>query len=78
MGGSILGAKSIYSFLNHKIKKKFDFIDDLSFKKRDTNSKCLNLIISKSGNTLETIANSNVIINNKKIISLSLKIKIVI
>lgn len=66
MGGSILGAKSIYSFLNHKIKKKFDFIDNLSFKKRDVNPKCLNLIISKSGNTLETIANSNIIINNKK------------
>ena len=66
MGGSLLGAKSIYSFLNHKIKKKFDFIDNLSFKKRDASSKCLNLIISKSGNTLETIANSNIIINNKK------------
>ena len=66
MGGSILGAKSIYSFLNHRIKKKFNFIDNLSFRKRDLSSNSLNLIISKSGNTLETIANSNVIINKNK------------
>ena len=29
MGGSSLGAKSIYSFLKYKIKKKFIFIDNL-------------------------------------------------
>ena len=29
MGGSILGSKAIYSFLKHKIKKKFIFIDNL-------------------------------------------------
>ena len=29
MGGSILGTKAIYSFLKHKIKKKFVFIDNL-------------------------------------------------
>ena len=29
MGGSILGAKAIYSFLKFKIKKKFIFIDNL-------------------------------------------------
>ena len=29
MGGSILGTKAIYSFLKHKIKKKFIFIDNL-------------------------------------------------
>ena len=29
MGGSILGAKAIYNFLNHKIKKNFLFIDNL-------------------------------------------------
>ena len=66
MGGSSLGTKAIYDFLKHKIKKKFQFIDNL-------NSKCLignkknytNLIVSKSGNTIETIVNSNVIIKNK-------------
>tara|TARA_Y100000590_G_scaffold395019_1_gene474639 strand:+ start:2071 stop:2397 length:327 start_codon:yes stop_codon:yes gene_type:complete len=29
VGGSILGAKTIYKFLNYKIKKKFYFIDNL-------------------------------------------------
>ena len=29
VGGSILGAKAIFSFLNHKIKKKIIFIDNL-------------------------------------------------
>jgi len=67
MGGSILGAKSIYSFLNNKIKKNFIFIDsfDHSRLKSVINKKRLNLIISKSGNTLETISNSNVLIDKK-------------
>ena len=29
MGGSILGAQAIYDFLNHKIKKKFFFYNNL-------------------------------------------------
>ena len=29
MGGSILGTKAIYNFLNNKIKKKIIFIDNL-------------------------------------------------
>ena len=29
MGGSILGAKAIFHFLKHKIKKNFFFIDNL-------------------------------------------------
>ena len=33
MGGSSLGAKGIYSFLNHKIKKKFNFVDNLEINK---------------------------------------------
>ena len=62
MGGSSLGAKSIYSFLRKNIKKEFIFYDNLSYKKQShENSKnTLNLIISKSGNTLETITNSNI------------------
>ena len=62
MGGSSLGAKSIYSFLRKNIKKKFIFYDNLSYKKQShENSKnTLNLIISKSGNTLETITNTNI------------------
>ncbi len=61
MGGSILGAQSIYSFLNKKIKKKFIFINNLDNEKRLKNEKdFLNIVISKSGNTLETITNLNV------------------
>jgi glucose-6-phosphate isomerase len=67
MGGSILGAESIYDFLKHKIKKNFYFINNLQSKIKPYNKKknYINLFVSKSGNTLETIANSNVIIKNK-------------
>ncbi len=67
MGGSILGSKAIYQFLKHKIKKNFFFVDNLQTK-LDYKKKIffVNLIISKSGNTLETISNSNIFINNKK------------
>ncbi len=64
MGGSILGAHAIYSFLKHKINKKFIFIDNLDqnlllkIKKENNLNKVLFLIISKSGNTNETIVNS--------------------
>ncbi len=63
MGGSILGAKAIYSFLKHKIKIKFIFVDNLDqiflnkIKRKYNMSKTLFLIISKSGNTNETIIN---------------------
>ena len=67
MGGSILGAEAIYDFLNYKIKKKFFFIDNLKKKLNIKKEKNLvNIIISKSGNTLETICNSNIVIKNNK------------
>ena len=62
MGGSILGARSIYNFLKKKIKKKLIFKDNFDLEKKN-NKKKLNLIISKSGSTLETIVNSNILIN---------------
>ena len=65
IGGSILGTKAIYNFL--KPKKKFNFIDNFSnfsFKQKD--KKSINLVISKSGNTLETISNSNILIDKNK------------
>ena len=62
MGGSILGAEAIYDFLNYKIGKKFTFINNLNSNIKKTNKNNLNIIISKSGNTLETISNSNVIL----------------
>ena len=65
MGGSILGTESIYDFLKHKIKKNFYFNNNLQSKiKYYDKKKKLNLIVSKSGNTLETISNSNIIIKN--------------
>ena len=67
MGGSILGARSIYSFLKHKIKKNFSFHDSYFFKNSNLNKKSsVNIIISKSGNTLETISYSNVLIKNNR------------
>ena len=75
MGGSILGADAIYNFFQHKLKKNFIFIDDLDENKilnlkKDYNIKnILFLIISKSGNTLETLVNFfsfNIIKKNSK------------
>ena len=67
MGGSTLGTESIYDFLNHKIKKKFHFINNLQPNKSSVKKKknCVNLIVSKSGETLETISNTNIIIKKK-------------
>ncbi len=58
MGGSSLGIKAIYNFLENKIKKNVKFYENLNLKK-EINKKSLNIIISKSGNTLETIVNAN-------------------
>ena len=68
MGGSVLGSEAIYDFLKPKIKKKITFVNNLNsnadyFDNKNIN---LNLIISKSGNTLETIANANALINKKE------------
>ena len=62
MGGSTLGAQTIYSFLNHKIKKNFEFFDNLQPNRKLKKNNYTNLIISKSGNTVETIANVNVFV----------------
>tara|TARA_B100001248_G_scaffold171916_1_gene130234 strand:- start:7911 stop:9125 length:1215 start_codon:yes stop_codon:yes gene_type:complete len=64
MGGSILGAAAIYDFLKFKIKKKFYFFDNLDqdsiqeIKQNEDLNKVLFLIISKSGNTIETLSNT--------------------
>ena len=70
MGGSILGARAIYSFLKKKIKKNFYFLDNLS--EMDISkinnlkiTKPIYIFISKSGNTLETISNFNLIFKKK-------------
>jgi glucose-6-phosphate isomerase len=82
-----LGSKAIYQFLIDKVKNKIFFVDDISDIKLNSKKNFLNLIISKSGNTIETIANINlnigkkdknvIITDNKKNIlrELSLKLK---
>ena len=63
MGGSILGANAIYDFLKEKIKKIY-FLDNIDIQKNNQFEKNLNfkktlfLIISKSGNTVETLSNA--------------------
>ena len=75
MGGSILGAEAIHNFLKKKIKKKVYFFDDINenkistFKKNKKLDKVLFIIISKSGNTIETLSNTfslNIIKKNAK------------
>ena len=75
MGGSILGAEAINNFLENKISKKVYFFNDLNenkildFKKREKTSNVLFIIISKSGNTIETLSNAfllNVFKKNSK------------
>ena len=68
MGGSSLGAQAIYDFLKKKIKKKFTFVDNLNaFENKKLKKNFNNLIISKSGNTTETIVNANILIKKKDI-----------
>ncbi len=68
MGGSILGAETIYQFLRNYTNKEFIFINNLkpNLTKYEKNTKAINLIISKSGNTLETISNSNLLFKKNK------------
>ena len=75
MGGSILGAEAIHSFFKQSIKKKIYFINDLDvikiidLKKKENISKILFVIISKSGNTVETLSNVfslNIVKKNSK------------
>tara|TARA_B100000780_G_scaffold200204_1_gene141768 strand:- start:655 stop:1875 length:1221 start_codon:yes stop_codon:yes gene_type:complete len=69
MGGSTLGAQSIYSYLKKKISKKFIFIDNLDqmkikqLKEKTKSENTLFIIISKSGNTIETLINCNLLKN---------------
>ncbi len=61
MGGSVLGAQAIYEFLKPNIKKNFIFVNNLQDKKKKVKeNKFVNIIVSKSGNTIETIINANI------------------
>ena len=67
MGGSSLGARAIYDFLKNKINKNFQFIDNLNpYNFKNSKKKYTNLVISKSGNTTETIVNANILIKKKE------------
>ena len=62
MGGSIHGSKATYFFLKKKVKKRVFFLDNLShdetnkIKSIKNLKKTMFLIVSKSGNTLETLS----------------------
>ena len=62
MGGSTLGTEAIYSFLNQKVKKKINFFNNLDNFQKKNNKKSCNIIVSKSGNTLEVATNINLFI----------------
>ena len=73
VGGSILGTKCIYHFLKNKIKKEVFFFDNLDqnlffeLKKiKNLKNSCF-VVISKSGNTLETITNLSVVFSKNLI-----------
>ena len=55
MGGSSLGAQTIYDFLKDKIKKNFFFIDNLNARSDTTLKNDVNLVVSKSGNTKQIL-----------------------
>jgi glucose-6-phosphate isomerase len=69
MGGSVLGSKMLSSFF--VLDKNYFFLDSLNnstvnnFIKKDL-SKFSIFVISKSGQTLETLTNCNIILNNFK------------
>ena len=83
MGGSSLGVEAIYDFLKKKIKKKFIFLNNIDnqkielIKRRGDLNKILFILISKSGNTIETLANISALgilkRKSKNIISISEK-----
>ncbi|MDC3151467.1 glucose-6-phosphate isomerase [Candidatus Pelagibacter sp.] len=68
LGGSSLCIKAIYNFLKFKIRKKVYFYDNLNVAvPKIVKNKNLDIVISKSGSTLETIVNQNIFSNSKRI-----------
>ena len=63
MGGSIIGTEAIYNFFKNKIKKKVYFLNNIDIEKIKAIKKTVNfkktlfIVTSKSGNTIETLAN---------------------
>jgi len=84
IGGSILGTQSVYFFLKKRIKKNVFFFDNLDLNLNSEYKKINNLrnscfiVVSKSGNTLETLINLNIIfskplLKNKLVIITEIK-----
>ena len=68
LGGSSLCIKAIYDFFRFKIRKKVYFYDNLNVSvPKLAKNKNLDIIISKSGSTLETIVNQNIFSKSKKL-----------
>ena len=68
LGGSSLCIKAIYDFLRFKIRKKVYFYDNLDVvPPKITKNRNLDIVISKSGSTLETVVNQNIFSNSKKL-----------
>ena len=68
LGGSSLCIKAIYDFFRLKIRKKIFFYNNLDVAvSKPVKNKNLDIIISKSGSTLETIINQNIYSKSKKI-----------
>ena len=59
----MLGSEAIYCFFKDKIKKNFSFINNIDNEKlkefdfNKNSNKTLFIVISKSGNTIETLSN---------------------
>ena len=65
MGGSILGIEAIHQFLKHKVKKNLFFLNNLRPYIKNK-KKAVKILISKSGETLETISNFHILHKRKK------------
>ncbi len=84
IGGSNLGALGVYSALKHKANKKIIFVEtfdpfvlDESLKEIENNNSVL-ILISKSGTTLESLINFEILKNKLKEVDSNWKEKIVI
>ena len=68
LGGSSLCVKAIYDFFRFRIRKKIYFYDNLNVAvPKLAKNKNLDIVISKSGSTLETIVNQNIFSKSKKL-----------
>ena len=65
MGGSTLGDQAKDDLFKEKVHNNFFFVNNLKARSDKNIKNEVNLIVSKSGNTIETIVNSNILIKKK-------------